>query len=225
MKKTKTIMILVVILITTGFSQTTSIENDKFNLSIKADGTFESLLFKKSKNLIHFFENNFSGPSWYMEMDGEIIEPPAIPDGQNKFKYLLDRLILSTKYKVDNGRLLIIATIINKDNVPIQPTKLGLRLGINTYMNKYPDWESKLFPTLMRCEKTHFWGYFMSPVGKMLVVASPDAIASWSHNYSRVGARPPYKVGGHRITSVNLDFINTLPVPDRHPKNLWQIKR
>ena len=224
MKKTITIIILVVVFITSGSSQTTSLENDKFNLSIKKDGTFKSLLFKKSNNLIHFFENNFSGPSWYMQMEGEIIEPPAIPEGNNEFTYLLDRLVFKTKYKVENGKLLIIAIMINEGNVPIQPAKLGLRLGINTYMNKYPDWESKLFPALMRCEKTHFWGYFMSPVGKILVVASPDAIASWSHDYSLVGARPPYEMGGHRITSVNLDFLNTLPLPERHPKNLWEIK-
>ena len=224
MKKTVAILILIIVSLNTGFSQTTSLENDKWSLLLRPNGTFESLTFKQSNSLIYFFKDKFSGPSWYLQIDDEVIEPPAIPDGQNKFKYLLDRLILSTEYKDENGRLLILATIKNIDNVPLQPTKLGLRLGINTYMNNYPDWESKFFPTLLRCEKTHFWSYFMSPVGKILVVASPDAIASWSHDYSRVGARPPYEMGGHRIISVNLDFINTLPLPERHPKNLWQIK-
>jgi len=224
MKKTITILILIIISLNTGFSQTTSLENDEWSLSIRPNGTFESIVFKQSNSKIHFFKENFSGPSWYLQIGNKVIEPPAIPNGQNKFKYLLDRLILSTEYKDENGRLLILATIKNIDNVPFQPTKLGLRLGINTYMNKYPDWESKLFPTLLRCEKTHFWSYFMSPVGKILVVASPDAIASWSHDYSVVGARPPYEMGGHRITSVNLDFMNTLPLPERHPKNLWEIK-
>jgi hypothetical protein len=93
----------------------------------------------------------------------------------------------------------------NNGHTPFQPNKLGLRLGINTYMDKYPDWEDKLFPTLLRCETTHFWGYFMGTTGKILTIASPDPIASWSHNYSMGWGTPPHQFIGHRITSVNLD--------------------
>ncbi len=81
-----------------------------------------------------------------------------------------------------------------------------------------------MFPTLLRCESTHFWGYFMSPKGKILVIASPDPIASWSHEYSKSWGVQPYKYEGHRITSVNLDLINTKPLPERHPQNMWQLK-
>ena len=224
MKKIVIIIILVTIYFSTVFAQTKTIENDRWRLSLRKNGTIESIYFKQSKNSVVFFSDQFPGPAWYVQTGDKVTEVPTLRGDGNKFTYLYDRLVLSIEYKDEDGKLLLIASVKNNDNVPFQPTRLGLRLGINTYMNKYPDWESKMFPTLMRCEKTHFWGYFMSPLGKILVIAGPDAIASWSHNYSKVGLRPPYEMGGHRITSVNLDFINTLPLPERHPQNLWQIK-
>ena len=63
----------------------------------------------------------------------------------------------------------------------------------------------------------------MSPLGKILSISSPDPIASWSHNYSKSWGNAPYLYNGHRITSVNLDLVNRLPLPERHPLNLWQI--
>jgi hypothetical protein len=44
---------------------------------------------------------------------------------------------------------------------------------------------TKFFPTMMRCEKTHFWGYAMSPEGDILTIGSPDSIASWSLDYQK----------------------------------------
>lgn len=45
---------------------------------------------------------------------------------------------------------------------------LGFRLGIDSYMDSYPQWNRKFFPTALRCEKSVFWSYFISPEGKML---------------------------------------------------------
>jgi len=78
-------------------------------------------------------------------------------------------------------------------------------------MDNYPSWNEKLFPTLMRCEKTHFWGYAMSPQGYILGISSPDPIAS----YSIV-----YKQYLHRIYTVSLDLLNPGPLPLRHPQSL-----
>jgi hypothetical protein len=67
---------------------------------------------------------------------------------------------------------------------------------------------------LLRCERTHFWGYFQSPGGQILTVSSPDAIASRSIGYIEQG---------HRISTSSLDMLHTLPLPPRHPQNLIQL--
>lgn len=43
---------------------------------------------------------------------------------------------------------------------------LEFRLEIDSYMDSYPRWNRKFFPTALRCEKSGFWSYFMSPEGK-----------------------------------------------------------
>ncbi|MRI64370.1 hypothetical protein EDM00_10285 [Ornithobacterium rhinotracheale] len=58
----------------------------------------------------------------------------------------------------------------------------------------------------------------------MLSIVSPNAIASWSHVYNKSWGEPPYVFNGHRIHAVNLDFINQLPLPARHPQDLNIIK-
>ena len=79
---------------------------------------------------------------------------------------------------------------------------------MDTEMVKFPDWSERFFPTLLRCEKTHFWGYFMRPDGVILAVASPDPVVSWANGYND---------GGHRLFTPCLDFINIAPQPARHP--------
>ena len=88
-------------------------------------------------------------------------------------------------------------------------------LGLNTEMIKYPDWNQKFFPTLLRGEKTHFWGYFMSPEGRILTIGSADPIASWNYEFQ------PRR---HRIYTVSLDMLHALPLPARHPQDLTELK-
>lgn len=38
--------------------------------------------------------------------------------------------------------------------IPVE--RFGFRLGIDTYMDSYPQWNHKLFPTALRCEKMDF---------------------------------------------------------------------
>lgn len=94
--------------------------------------------------------------------------------------------------------------------------RISLYTGIDCYMDKYPDWNSKLFPTMMRCERTHFYGYCMTPEGKILGLASPDPIASY---------RLLYNGRGHRIYSVELDLINPVKLPERYPENRRCLKK
>lgn len=100
-------------------------------------------------------------------------------------------------------------TIRNDGNKAFIPRdKAGLKLGIDTYMDTYPEWFDKYFPTLACCEENHFYGYFQKPSGEILGLYSPDCVASWSVDYNR-GYTDSYGnwFMGHRIEAFNLDLI------------------
>lgn len=99
--------------------------------------------------------------------------------------------------------------------IPVE--RFGFRLGIDTYMDTYPQWNHKFFPTALRCEKNGFWACFMSPEGKMLAVCSPSKIISWKNEYNTAGNDV-----GHRIYTSSIDFINIQKQPKRHPANTLQ---
>lgn len=114
-------------------------------------------------------------------------------------------------------------TLRNTRHTPFQPVKAGLKLGIDTYMDKYPDWYGKYFPTLAVCEPDHFYGYLQSPSGKFKAVVSADPIASWSLDYNLAYDWPEgYWFYGHRIECLNLDMLCCGPLPDHHP-HLWTL--
>ena len=114
-------------------------------------------------------------------------------------------------------------TLRNDGRLPFQPVRAGLKLGIDTYMDTYPAWRDKFFPTLAVCEPTHFYGYMQSPGGGIKVLASADPVASWSLDYNMGYQDPPgYWFYGHRIEGLNLDVLCRGPLPARHPQ-LWQL--
>lgn len=90
----------------------------------------------------------------------------------------------------------------------------GFRLGIDSHMDSYPQWNRKFFPTALRCEKSGFWSCFMSPEGKMLSVCSPSKIVSWKNEYNGKNNSV-----GHRIYTSSIEFINSKKQPSRHPKS------
>lgn len=108
----------------------------------------------------------------------------------------------------------IAVTIQNKGDLDIEE-RIAICTGIDSYMDVFPDWDEKFFPTMMRCEKTHFYGYCMTPSGSILGLACPEAIASYKLLYNG---------RGHRIHSVELDIINPLPRPKRYPQNMNVLK-
>jgi len=93
--------------------------------------------------------------------------------------------------------------------------RLGFRLGIDCYMESYPEWNEKYFPTALRCEKNGFWSCFVTPERKLLSVCSPSRIVSWKNEYSDAD----YDIVGHRIYTSCIELINTYPQPERHPKS------
>ena len=63
-----------------------------------------------------------------------------------------------TVEKVEN-REIVHVVMRNLRHTPFQPVKAGIRLGVDTYMDRYPEWNDKYFPTMMVCEPTHCYGY------------------------------------------------------------------
>lgn len=129
---------------------------------------------------------------------------------------------VSSEYK--DGAEVVHVTMVNRRAVPFQPVRAGIRLGIDTYMDHYPEWNDKYFPTLLMCEPEHFYGYMQTPSGRVKSIVSPDPVASWTLDYNLGYQAPaPHWFMGHRIKGADLDLLAAPPLPGRHPQNLWQL--
>ena len=120
--------------------------------------------------------------------------------------------IINAKIKIQEENSVIKITSHISVSQDLSFDRLFIRLGIDCYMKRFPEWNDKFFPTLIRCEKQGVWGCFMSPDGIMAAVASPDTFVSWKNEYER-----KFDVG-HRIYTVSLDILNIFKQPDGHPK-------
>lgn len=195
---------------------------------ISPKGHLEQLVFTHGsgqRDTIPFFTNKpTAGPSFYAKKDGKETVASWVPDGVRAFRASIDGVECRMAYKVFKGYPALVVTLVNKGHTPFQPTKAGLKLGIDTYMAKFPEWFGKYFPTLMRNERSHFFGYLQAPSGRALAIVSPQPVASWSVEYN-LGYQdpPPHWFMGHRIESLNLDLMNALPLPSHHPQDLWQL--
>ena len=90
-------------------------------------------------------------------------------------------LALSLSYAADKaGRLTVSAALQNEADTATPPFRASLRLGFDTFLAQYPDYNDQLFPTLLRCEKTHLWGYFSSPSGRLLALFTDAPTASYT---------------------------------------------
>ena len=161
-----------------AFSQSTVWKHTGWEARISDKGYLEQIIFKdkKGNDTIPFFRSGQGncGPSFYAEISGKEITAAWIPDGYLSYRSTIDQVECRLTYQSWKGQPALKVTLENKGNVPFQPTKAGLKLGIDTYMDKYPDWFGKYFPTLMRNEKTHFYGYLQTPAGHALGIVSPQ---------------------------------------------------
>ncbi|MFI3213296.1 MAG: hypothetical protein R3Y24_08125 [Eubacteriales bacterium] len=187
---------------------------------VRNDGSVEELYI--SNTLIHMNKDKFVGPCFVLRVNGreENIKLSKVGDFFATKKY---GLLFRLSYKKEQDLIRIETEIKNCAKSVFKPTVLGLRMGIDSYMEEYPEWNDKLFPTFLRCEKTHFNGYWMSPLGKMLTIASENPVAAWSLDYneweetSTAEEINPYLTGGHRIHSVVLHLLQKGPMPRRYP--------
>lgn len=214
----------------TVWAQSTVWQGNGWTAGISEKGCLEQLIFtgKQRNDTIPFFPKDHanSGPAFYAEIDGQRIKAEWIPDGYLAYRAVIDCVECRLSYISWKGQPALEVTMTNQGNVPFQPAKAGLKLGIDTYMDKYPDWFGKYFPTLLYNEKTHFYGYLQTPGGHTLGIVSPDPVASWSVDYNLGYQDPaPHWFMGHRIESLNLDLMNALPLPERNPQDLWMLKQ
>lgn len=211
-------------------AQTTTWKGKHWEARISDNGCLEQIVFKNNEknDTVPFFlkEGQFTGPSFYAVYDGKTTNAAWVPDGYLSYRTAIDHVECRMTYCDWKGQPTLEITLTNLGHVPFQPEKAGLRLGIDTYMDKYPDWFGKYFPTLMRNEKSHFFGYLQTPSGHMLGIVSPQPVASWSVEYNLGYQDPaPHWFMGHRIESLNLDLLNALPLPGHHPQDLWCLKQ
>ena len=182
-------------------------------------GCVTSLEFKRTGGweTVQFRSDEHAGPQWMVE-DGDgwhAVPMTASRGAAPTFTGSFGQVAFGLRYELRGTVLAIKATAHNKGTTAFNPVRAGIQLGINTSMEKYPDWNDLYFPTLLRCERTHFWGYLMTPSGRILGIGSPDPVASWHLDYKQLQ---------HRIHTVAVDFLNAPPLPDRHPAGLTGLK-
>ena len=205
-------------------AQETVLETSGYRCVVREDGTIASLTYP-SFGVDFFSAGQKAGPSFYMNDGQEILAATWTGTGELEFSASIDDVAARLKYHREPSFLTFEISMKNNGAEVFAPVKAGIALGVDTYMDKYPHWLTKFFPTLLMNEKTHFYGYFQSPQGQVLGIASPDPIASWSVDYNlSYYDIPPHWFYGHRIESVNLDLINTLPLPEHNPQDMWKLE-
>lgn len=184
----------------------------KYKATINAGGHIEELVSSES-DCIRFRDDEFAGPAWVY--DGEIVPTSCVDTDESLYRAQLNDLHFSLQYDESDYGVVVQASIRNDSTSPRTHIRAGIQLGVDTYMESFPEWNDRVFPTLLRCEKTHFWGYFMGPKGQILLVTTSEPVASYSLQY---------KPGKHRIYTATLDVMTPLPVPQRHPQGLHTLQ-
>lgn len=218
--------IIILLLFYGCFSYGGEIKKKNWEMIYSEKGYIERIVFKNKKghDTIPFFTNENAGPAFYARMGGKEEVAKWNPNGRHSFSTDIEGVECILKYREYHSCPAIEVRLTNRSHIPFQPEKAGLKTGINTYMDKYPEWNRKYFPTLMRCEKTHFYGYLQTPLEHTLALVSEQPVASWSVDYNLGYMDPaPHWFMGHRIESLNLDLLNALPLPDRHPQHLYEL--
>ena len=214
-----------------------SLSNNNIRVRLAGNGTIRNLEVMRGDEWekVAFRTGVLSGPAWAGITMARVEGTPA------SFAGTVQGIRYSIDYRIENDSLVIAAGIENQRTSEYAPQAARLILGIDCEMRNYPAWDFRYFPTLLRCEKTHFWGYLMTPMGRILAIGLPDPIASYTINYDEAIWSPgdggdlatpcmPRKDaewscdGGHLIFTCSLDLLHTLPLPARHPQNLVSLQ-
>lgn len=211
-KKLTYLLLCVLFFSKIGFSQIEAKnKTGDIKISLSENGNIKSLFLYPNSEPIEFRNDEFAGPA--LQLNGNPLSQLVDESSPFYFTGENDSLFYSMKYVILDKSINIVITCLNKTEKELNDLQFTLQLGINTAMKKYPEWRSTFFPTLMRCEKTHFWGYLMNPNGRIISVTSPDPIASYRLMYNNSDENFN---SGHLIRTVNLDLLNPGPLPERH---------
>jgi hypothetical protein len=200
--------------IVAGSPSSLHLSNEHISVKLDGRGTIQQfiVLNRGHKDTISFRLDKFAGPAF------DSIEMHQAKKGQPVFSAEVNNIVYKLEYKLTSEALMIVASLKNESETTFKPDVIRLRSGINNYQDFYPKWRKILFPTLLRSEKTHFWGYFMSPEGTILSVASPNPIPSWTIGYERFEKFPHYE-GSHRIQTSYLELLRADILHNRQPVN------
>lgn len=170
--------------------------------------------------IVPFYEN--TGPSFYYK-EGEENIAIELSEANGIFKGEKAGIEYSMEHIICDDTLALKISVKNNSDKEFMPDAIGLKLGINSYMTEYPHWNDKFFPCYLRCEKTHFTGYFMSPLEKVVAITCAEPIAAWELDYNTFTDEENCHFG-HRIFTGNLLLTVNDKLPERHPDNLKGLK-
>ena len=144
-------------------------------------------------------------------------------DGENdNFFAEVNGIFYSLSYDTTPYSVKLNLTIENRSPYDFYADYIFFELGVNSYMESYPQWSDKFFPTLLRLEKTHFYGYFQSPEGNALIVTGENGIPAYDISYAHPST--PHLNNGHRIYNTLLHLFNNNELTDRLPSDKRYLK-
>lgn len=164
---------------------------------------------------ISFRDDSLAGPSWEGVQLHPLNKPYTFGAQKENIQYTLT-------YRAESDHLVVECMLSNQGAESFEPEYSRLYIGIDAEMKTFPEWDTKFFPTLLRCEKDFAWGYFMSPRQVIMGVGVEEPLASYTLNYIYEGDLEWN--WGHQIKTASFDFLHCLPLPDRHPQNLVSLQ-
>ncbi len=199
-----------------------TIKTDNWEINFSG-GEIQSLKTKISGEMynIPVRTDKYSGFAW--TLNGTKVGLPFVEEQDDgslvytgNYKQNGQDLTFTMHYTVnEKEQLVVTASIKNNKDEDVDIEQASIQLGFNTYLERYPDYNDQLFPTLIRCEKTHAWGYFSTPSGRLMTISTDNPVASYTLDYES---------GAHRIYSASLDVLQSGKLPERHPQDLDHLK-
>ncbi len=163
---------------------------------------------------VPFMKDNYG---FFVEKDGEKTNVELKPNGESFCGKCMDMdFELSYAQKPDCLEI----NVSMKNNGADFDGRIGFITGVDSYMTHYPQWNDLFFPTLLRCEKTHLWGYYMNTAENALAIATSGPVASYDISYNLFEESEGVIHCGHRILGSNIYFYQNTVLPERHPDNL-----
>ncbi|MDR3268742.1 MAG: hypothetical protein LBT83_06710, partial [Tannerella sp.] len=192
--------------------------------TLNEKGGLTNLYFPDTGNdTVQFHSEEFAGPSLFLNEQALALNTNG---KEGNYVGSTETLDYGLDYSSSGNQFAITVKCRNRSGKDLENLQFSLQLGINTVMASYPAWRTVYFPTLLRCEQTHFWGYMMNPNGGIITIASPDPVASYHLQYNNYQFDWPKVFGsGHLIRTVTLDLLNPQPLPAGNPLHADRLKK